>query len=652
MKRMQRTLLVSLGEKADRVAAQTWQQVAAPAVLHVPLAPVSDPETRETTAAMVLAALQSISRVEVQAEMEACGLLLDRLDEIALWLLIDIETVRGIEAALEARRLLADLAWRYFRCSLATRVLIIAAPEKASETRTLLTALAAESPPPALVFLVSTVNRQGLSLTEEALCARLPLALRWLMAAPLRDGVPIGLETESARMSLFSLGVAAYPDPAPTVLAWCIRRWQAQALALLLTPDEAKTLLPTLPADDEALRWLLPWQPESLYEALTGLTDACLRRRAWPDGRHPGRWLWSQAESAVIRARDDDEAERRLVQTEAVALCDRWAQQRREDLQRRLRTAATSTGSALDLAWLGRVLAACRRQWQDWAQEWESGLFLAEVERQECEERLRAAETALKVLLQPLIGSANGRWLRFWLVPRYWPWVIRAYLGLPEALRVYEAAHTAWRRSVLASLRLDRMRQDCLVAAQDVIVAQTHLERLQQALSAARAELVAATDPEAWDAAWPFGHDEAVRLYDTIMGDGRTALSHCLRQHPMPDWTATPAGVLETLERFGCRWLSPLLSWGADRFVAYALEDDETALLAWWQTLLAQATPLWPAGLRQDAASGTAVALVDPETSPLAALIAQAETDILVLPAQPPAPLTVICWQRLEEGDW
>lgn len=647
---MQRTLLVSLGEKADRVAAQTWQQLAAPVVLHVPLSPIADPAAKETMAAMVLAALQSISRVEVQAEMEACGLILDRLDEIALWLLLDVETVTGMEAALEARRLLADLAWRHFRCSLDTRVLIIAAPEKASETRTLLTALAAESPPPALVFLVSTVNRQGLSLTEEALCARLPLALHWLLAAPLRDAVQN--ESNSASMPLLSLGVAAYPDPAAMVLNWCVRRWQAQALALLRAPVGPETLLPTLPAADEARRWLLPWPPESLYESLLALTDACWRRRLWPDGRYPGRWLWSQVESAMIRAREDDEAERRAFQTEAMALCDRWAQRRRDDLQRRLRLAAIPAGGMLDLDGLKRVLAACQHQWQNQAQAWESGLLLAEAERQACEERLRAAETTLRVLLQPVLGSAGGRWWRFWLDPRYWPWVIRAYWELPEAMRAYEAAHTAWRRSVLAAIRMDRIRQDCLLAAQDVAAAQAHLERLQQALSAAHEALTASADPEAWDVSWPFGRDDALRLYDQIMGDGRTALGHCLRQYPVMDWTTTAAGVLEALERFGRCWLSPLLAWGADRFVAYALHDDETALQTWWQGLWAQATPLWPAGLRRDDAIATAVALADPETSPLAMLLAQAETDILVLPTRPPAPLTVIRWQRLEEGHW
>lgn len=654
MKRIQRTLLVSLGEKANRVAMETWQQLAAPVVLHVPLSPVTDPEAKEAMAAMVLAALQSISRVEVQAEMEACGLLLDPLDEIALWLLLDVEAVMGMEVALEARRLLADLVWRHFRCSLDTRVLIIAAPEKTSETRTLLTALAAEAPPPALAFLVSTVNRQGLSLTEEALCARLPLALRWLLAAPLRDEVHNA--SSSTSMPLLSLGVAVYPDPAAMVLNWCVQRWQAQALALLLAPVGPETLLPTLPAADEARRWLLPWPPESLYEALLALTDACWQRRPQPDGRHPGRWLWAQAESAMITARKDDETERHTFQTEAIALCDRWARQRREDLQQRLRLAAMPAGGMLDLDKLQHVLTICRRRWQDEAQVWESELSRAETERQACEEGLRAAETALRTLLQPVVGSTTGRWLPFWLIPRYWPWMIRAYWELPEAIRTYEAAHTSWRRSVLTALRMDRMRQDCLVAAQDVAAAQAHLERLQQALSAAREALTASADPEAWKAFWPFDRDDVLRLYDHIMGDGRTALAHCLQRYPVVDWTATPAGVLEALERFGRHWLSPLLSWGADRFVAYALHDDETALQAWWQGLWAQATPLWPGGLRRDEAVGTAVALVAPETSPLAALLAQTETDLLVLPTRPPAPLTVIRWQRLEQhevmGDW
>jgi hypothetical protein len=658
MNRLQRTVLVSLGERADHVAAHTGQQLNAPAVVHVPLPQSPDAGGEEALAATLLTALQQVSRVEVQAEMEAQGLMLDRLDEIELWLVLDVEAVTRMETALWARRLLADLAWQHSRCTLDTRVLVMAAPHRATETRTLLTALEAESPPPSLVFLVSPVNRRGLSLTEEALCARLPLALRWLLVAPLREAViqtpgSAEAETPSEPIRLLSLGAAVYPDPAATVLAWCVRRWQAQALGWLLAPAAAETLLPALPAADEALRWLLPWQPESLYERLMALTDACWQRRNRPNGRYLGRWPWSQVRSAMLAARDDDETERRAFQTEAVALCERWAQQRREDLHRRL--AATLTGGVLDLDGLGRVLTACRQHWQAWAQEWESGLLQAEDERQDAEARLQATETALMALLQPLVAASEGAWPWFWLNPRSWLWIVRAYFGLPEAMQAYEAAHMAWRRSVLAVLRLDRMRQDCLAAAQDVATAQTHLERLQQALHAAHETLAATAEPEGWEAIRPFDRDDAVRLYDELMGDGRTALGHCLRRHPATAWTATPAGVLAVLEQFGHRWLSPLRMWGADRFVAYALDDDEEALRAWWQTLLDQAMPLWPEGLRRDEAIGTAVVLVNPETSPLAALIPREGNDVWWLTARPPVPLTVIRWQRLGKeviGNW
>ena len=126
--------------------------------------------------------------------------------------------------------------------------------------------------------------------------------------------------------------------------------------------------------------------------------------------------------------------------------------------------------------------------------------------------------------------------------------------------------------------------------------------------------------------------DEAAcdRLYGEVMGDGLAALGRFLAQKPLVWRTAagewqTYAGaeaLVAEMEAFAGRWLGPLLAWGADRFAAFALGDDEERLEGWLKALWLGAAPLWPTGGQVCGPEGEVTALVvaEPEDSPLTPL--------------------------------
>ncbi len=673
MHRLQRTVLISLGDKASALATELIAAIDLPIVTHVGLDESPDEQLEGgDLAAKLLVALQAVSNAVAQEQLLAQGAMLERTDEIAVWLLVDIAAAGRLPALIGARQQAMDLAWRHFRCTLPTYALVLSAPEAGDETNAVLRALESLQQPLESLLLAGQVNADGLSLGAEDVRARLREGLRQLIISPLRrlpalfwraaaappwstvwaerdsqegeeaGGCEDGLAWQTP--PLLAVGAQFYPNPAARLWAAFGQRWVQAALAQLNAPLEADAA-PTAPAPE----WLA-WQPDRLQPILEGAMGARPQLVAAESYARPG---WAQIDD-LLQAVEQDEAraQRALGQAAAagVAQLAAWARQWRQALDDRLAADLTPTGVLPDLAAVGRYLDACRGQWLRWAEAMDEELVARGVAQAESIGRRDAARAgvagAASYFHQPGLAAV----LRLLLRPRLWVRGLRVYRSLDAALHDHASAADAVLSSGMARRRCDLMRQHYLVGAEEAARMLALVQTLTATLRQARA--TAALAAVVQDTVL----DEAVcdRLYGEVMGDGLPALKRCLAQKPLVwrtdegEWRTYEEAdlLLADLQAFAGRWLGPLLGWGADRFVAFALADDEERLAVWLKGFLAAGAPLWPTGLQAGSLSQEVGALVvaDPEDSPLLPVVRRwaEQGDWQIVRARASDPLVVL----------
>lgn len=674
MHSLQRTVLISLGDEASALAAEVSAVVDLPILAHVDLAWASDDLDEEgDLAAQLLAALQAVSNAAALDQLLAQGATLERTDEIAVWLLVDIDAAGRLQKLLCARQQTMDLAWRHFRCTLPTHALVLSAPQLGAETEAVLAALEALPQPLESLLLAGQVNADGLSLSAGDVRARLREALRQLIISPLRHlpalfwkAVPPppwsavwaeqGRQEQGAAAAsceagmawqtppLLAMGVQFYPNPAARLWDAFGLRWVQAALGRLVAAGSAEADASRALAPE-----LLAWQPERLDGVLEGMMAAPRLAAAESYGR-PG---WAQLGGLLSMVEQDEaRAQGALGQaaSRGVAQIAVWARQWQQELEDRLACDLTPNGALPDLAEAGRYLDGCRRQWLAWADAMEAELASMETAHARLIKRRAAAGAAVEMALARIPGPGLGAVLRLLLRPRLWSQSLRAYGMLDAALGDNVAAADAVLGSEIRRRRWDLLRQHYLVGAEQAGRVLALVQTLAATLRQAQATAAPASPVE--DAAW----DEAAceRLYGELMGDGVAALKRYLAQKPLA-WRADAGGwrtyedaalLLADLRDFAGRWLGPLLGWGADRFVAFALADDEERLAVWLQSFVAAAAPLWPTGLqactlREEA---SALAVPDPEDSPLLPLMRRwaEHEDWQIVRTQASDPLVVL----------
>jgi hypothetical protein len=669
---LQRTVLISLGDEAAALASELFAAVDLPILAHVGLGGSLDEQMEGGDRAVaLLAALQAVSNAAALEQLLAQGATLERTDAIAVWLVVDIAAAGRLPALIEARQQAMDLAWRHFRCTLPTHALVLSAPEAGDETNGVLKALESLPQPLESLLLAGQVNADGLGLAADEVRTRLREALRQLIVSPLRrlparfwqaaeapwSAVEEEGEAAGGRCDvgltwqtppLLTLGAQFYPNPAGRLWAAFVRRWVQAALAQLVAPTPAGAN-----ACELATEWLV-WQPDRLQPLLEGVMGAEPQMAAAESYGWAGWAQWDELLAMV----DEDEArvQRALGKATAagVAQLAAWVQQWQRALDERLAADLTAIGAAPDLAMAEQALVGYRGQWLGWAQVMDEDLAAMAAAQAELIGRRNAARLRLEGLLGhfslsgPVAGLAAG--LRLLLRPRLWLRSLRAYGSLDASLRDYTDAIEAVLSSEMQRRRCDLLRQHYLVGAEQVGRMLAMVGTLAATLRQAQA--MAAPAPVVEDAVL----DEAMcdRLYGEVMGDGSTALKRFLAQKPLVwrtgegEWRTYEEAdlLLADLQAFAGRWLGPLLGWGADRFVAFALADDEERLTVWLKGFLAGAAPLWPTGLQAGSLSQEAGALVvaDPEDSPLLSVVSRwaEQGDWQIVRARASDPLVVL----------
>ncbi|MBX7236927.1 MAG: hypothetical protein K1X65_21275 [Caldilineales bacterium] len=639
MYHLRRTVIISLGDEATALAAELATTLDLPVVAHVAL------DGGPTDAGALLAALAAVSAAAAVERLSAMGVALERTDEIAAWLLVDIAAAARLPALIEARQEALELAWRHFRCSLPTQALVISAPEAGAATEALAQALEVLPQPLESLWLVGRVNADGLSLAADEARARLREALRQLIVSPLRhlprlfappppwsdvwaqEGIPgrcgagRGWQTPPA----LTLGAQFYPNPAGRLWLAFVRRWLGEALGRLAVEGVAT---------EPGTGWV-EWQPDRLGPLLAGVMGPGPQLAVASYAR-PG---WGQV-GALGEQMVEDEARagRLLGQATAAGVAELavWARRWQGALDSRLGDDLTPTGELPDLGAAGRALVSCREQWLGWAAAMDGRLERLAVEQDGRVGRRDAARARVAGLAGgfPLPGWGGlWRWLAH---PRRWGQGVRAYVQLDAGLAAYVEAANAVVSGEMERRCCDLLRQFYLVGAEAVGRLAAMVEGLAAMVRQAQAAGMAAPGQAAPGMAAP-GMADAVldeaacdRLYGEVMGDGLAALGRFLAQKPLVWRTAagewqTYAGaetLVAEMEAFAGRWLEPLLAWGADRFAAFALGDDEERLEGWLKALWLGAAPLWPTGGQVCGPEGEVTALVvaEPEDSPLTPL--------------------------------
>lgn len=642
MQRLQRAILISLATDASTLGTEVQRDCGSPVLAHVAL-PL-EAATAADLSVSLLAALQAVSSTDAQARLLAAGTQVDHLDEIVLWLLLDLAAADWLDTLLCAYEEAMELAWRHFRCAAIANGLVLADPSRAEETETLLIRLESLPRPLSSLFLVAPVNSDGLSVAPDVFHRHVRAGLRHLLVTPLRhlpailcsdtppppwepqpqqDAADAGIAASRAELAwqtppLLTLGASSYPNPAPLLVLRYARFWMQSALAYLLAAAH-----PTVrPPDFSAPAELLPWQPDRLQEALAVTVGTAFHQLDPAAYQTPGY----QQMAGLLRTLAEDkaraEAEVQHAMQGALVQMQAWLEQWQRELSQRLAADLAAAHGLPDLAGARTYVAACQNQWVRWAEAIDEHLAERVADRSRCESRWQETQATMALVLGRFPSSDLASLMRLIFHPSRWWDLIRTYFSLPSMIQRYVAEANALLQLDLACRSLDLLRQHYLAGAQTASDSVQQIDALIAGLNAAARQLQA--EPlEPWSDTI-FDLPAQDRLYQELVGDGRIPLQRCLAQTPLTTWPQADAeAILAHLQTFGQRWLAPLGEWGADRFVAYAMQDDEERIGRWLKALLAEACPLWPAGagaslLGQEV---SALVLADPEQSPLLPLV-------------------------------
>ena len=259
---VQRTLVLTHGPIANEVGQQLPRQlgpvtaVVAVRDLPVDVSAVNRDDLRE--------ALRAISRITLRDELLRHGWTLDRLDEVALFLVLEMGEHLPPELPAGACALLAELADQQFGVSIAPLILALAPEPALGAAQRQLADLVAATPPTARgIIVMGSINELGLCLpTDNDLIQAATALLHILITTPLRDA-PEWLATNYLAEGplLQSAGLARWewsPLWEQTLLAGY---WVQQVLATWLAPAGKSESAPAWLDEQQLLPEQLARQP-------------------------------------------------------------------------------------------------------------------------------------------------------------------------------------------------------------------------------------------------------------------------------------------------------------------------------------------------------------------------------------------------------
>lgn len=673
MHRFQRNLILSCGTTATKLAHQVMQKCAnVPSVAHIV---VGADQAESTPELDLFSAVESISSTDVQTTMAARGEMMDRLDEVAIWMILDTTEPTNIAAVLATRQRLRELVWRHLRCTTITHGMLISSPYLDEKTSDVVHSLQALLQPLDSLILVSTVNADGLVLPQEDRNSRLAEVMVRMLTTPLRDLPTVFVEqmippwqTDAvsenypAHMNdndqfvsdvawemppLISIGASVYDNPVEALIDAFSRRWTLEAMSVLATAMAQKSPL-TGKADEKLDADLIPWQPQRLSDELSVMLDP---EHWFLNGdvyQNPGLQQIQKMVATLRRDYGQADVEMQRIRRQACAYVSQRQLEWEKALENRVGEELALHGEMFGVPALRRYLQYVHKAWIGWAETQDQRLQAAESVRGQQLTQLQETESVLSTLVAqfslPGFSALFGFLLRPWKVFR----LLQSYLSLSSITDRYVMQANAWIATETDCIQADLVRQYCLTAAESVSAVLQNLEALADVLQRTHDRIASENTKMYCDTV--FDHTACERLYLELLGDGLLPLRRCLEHNPLSQWSQkNPEEIVCLLKSFACRWLAPLHDWSAEDFLTYAMEDDPAALADWFQMFLAEASPWWPAhnGIEGVYEPVTALILSGYEKNPLLPLIRRMPGVVHVAVGRTSDPLMAVRLQRL-----
>lgn len=461
LRNVQRTLVVAWGDLAHDAGRRLAQLLAredgaAGAVAIVPLHE-TDGEAKHMDA--LRQGMVAISQVSMREMLAQRGWTLDRLDEIAVALLLDLSAPDAVETAAALATQTAQLARQHLGLEAAILLMALAPSPEDRDVESAISGLAAMQQEYFTrgVVAMQPVNEDGLCLAgSEALAEGAARALFALSATPLRDALAWLSEQEvmAGECTLTSIGInwCAWSPLAERVAVG--RSWMQQALAHWLMDDNT--------ADDArgaVERWLASEAVE--LEQLLGRLDDARREALPPATPFPQPWRVRTTYAPYCR---EDEAGLAVWRQALAVRREALGAQAAAHLQQQARAGldAQPVGSIRRLQKFAGLLLAHLQAFGD---------RLAGFDEKQAERvaALEAARGQLVAQMEKQLADWPGDGLRaaVSMALRPWQWVrlARRYLGMHKLAR-----HLAQVNAELQQWRRQRLR----LAAAGALY--THLE--------------------------------------------------------------------------------------------------------------------------------------------------------------------------------
>jgi hypothetical protein len=697
---LQRTLVVAVGRRGGHVARQLIEEIGrrhggvpVVAVLHIADQPAEDADlsisvpaksdwlavrealdaSRAAVQSLFRTTLQRISHLRHRRTLAGTGLRLDRLDEVAVFIVADLGEAAGSAWVLPLARWVAEVVSEQFGATpVATGLLILPSADldemAVAGARAAIDELdAAQRLPPCGdigwlspfnrgCYVLGPFNEEGLTLADaDMLTQVVALGLYLHIFTPARDGLdwlPASLSLDR-RPTYASFGVALRTWPGRTAARVLAHHWAAKALEGLLqeSPERpAPAILDLAPSRLIAERLL----PADLLPALV----SPLKQYAAPA---PWRLHALRAEIDAGVA----ERTRRLGRTrgQIERSVSRLAERTTHELRQRLAAVLASepVGSLVRAQNLANALT-------DELHAYAEGLDTRLDEDQEGLERIeaqaRAAAEALDVLVEAF--------------PRWTVRELLSLLGRPmHMLRLamrYRQVQAAVRRYLL--LRDSELEARLTVALEEEAcglydAVHQGLAEARRGLTALRRAMLEALDRLCNPPLIP--EDEASLLDDELLEILRAtevgpavegARGLLLEWAPLPHWwedRVTAAEVVKQMLAVGQAQLARVAEMSAEDAVRLRYPDPD-ARATWLADLMAEAQPLWRFDLtrledaeRELVGRVAALGVADPTSSPLAASVDDEGRPLRLIRLADPSCLVVLQLARgapLESLAW
>lgn len=581
---VQRSLVLCRGRLAKEAGLRLAERLAAPDA-PAPAIAIVEVADNNGDAEALHAAIHQISRIAVRDELAERGWRLDRLEEIAVHLVVDLEEAVSATAMLARSREVAEWIRRQLAAEarLLFWLLLPAAPDpSAAATVTALVRGAAASP--CDFVLLGLTNDSSLCLDGDAALAEETAALLDLLTTTsMRDG-PLWLAEQVGHSSnqVLSLGRASwpwYPEAAITALA---AHWVAEAIGCWLAVETK--------SGQESVRTWLEEQGMVLERLLPEL-DGHRLTELGPVPLYPQPWKLQVAFRPLLALENQEIP----AETVAVVQAARAAEERR--WYKALKEMAGHTLDAQPAASLSRLvnrLSVLRRE-VDLAQDTLAGRHLTQSKRIRA---LVAAHGRLAATLHNHLtswpGPGLGSWLRVAASPWRWPRLVWRYWKIQELAQQLHQVDAEWRQWQWQHLLNEQADVLLTTFAGHISRVEQQVDEVVSLLESIRRQLLEEADALPGSCAtYVNARYEQLAEAPSVEAAAVARLAGGLsRQLEFPD----DAFVGPVREQIGARILAAGLPTAVE-----ALPLIYRHLNVWWQEQVDLAAPLWvPAGAEDE----------------------------------------------------